>query len=636
LTRTALPFLLVVLLAGLFMAQPAGGAIVPSSNIDTPSDGFHFWADQSSTNDFTVHGTTSGIAGSVDINCYTAGGYGSVVPNVTVTAGEFNTPVTNVQAYNAIGAPCVLRAVPHGDTDPHPPSASSDPYQGPRVAESWGDTSETSGLVSGYDFVNNGFGGEFELKAVGEGGLATSELFAPGSVSPSESLFYEDAYTHSGSQITVDGQEADAASFDAGAPGVPAIQVTKTLDPATGALTVTDREPLVKCTSMSCTSDMSAGVELDRTWQTGSDGKLASLTDSWRSTDGSQHSLDAIYVESFNTSSAHGAFLFPGSSGFQDYAHNASVAFPHGPGTVFVKEDGTTPDAGDGTHPQGAVTYASAPDSSAVFTSSDQDTPNYSEWDAHYVRTIPASGAVTLRFSYAQAYALSDVQALAQETLAGFAPSLAIASPANGSSSTSAGVTVSGTASDDAGIASLTVNGHAVSVQSDGSWSAPVTLAPGANTVTAVATDADGITTQRQITITYTPHPSSPPTAHLALLGVPHALANGVSLRLSCSAASCSGTATLTATELLSKPGGKLLGVTAARKRKKKTVTVGRASFSIQAGATKTVTVKLNASGRKLLKRFKRLPVQLQVKLSSGAKPTTVATKKLTIKKKKR
>jgi len=625
--KLALPSLLAAVLAALVLAQPAAAGGVQSSNIDTPADGFHFYDDQSSGTAFTVHGTATNIT-SVDIDCYPSGGTVNVLASgVSVSpTGEFSAPISETVAYTGIPDTCVLRAVPHGDGIARPPGDPNDPYQGPRVAESW-DQNELF-PTDAFDYVNAGFAGRLELYPAGYYALYSSNLFQPGADVQSEQLFDANGYLASGDQV-LDGQPADLASSDNGSPGVPPIDVTRSFDNATGELTITDREALVRCADGPCGSYVTTGVELDRTWKTGHDGLTVSQTDTWRSTDGASHQLDAAYTQGFHTSSATGSFLFPGASVFQDYAQHDSVTLPHGPATVFVKEDHTTPDAGDTTHPQGAVTYASAPDTAAVFAYSDQTNANYSEWDVHYIRTIPANGAVTLRFAYAQAFALSDVQAFAQEARAAFAPSLAIASPGDGSNSTTPSITVAGSATDDAGIASLTVNGHAASVQSNGSWSAPVALSPGSNTITAVATDNDGISSQKQITVTYVPPSPPPPVAHLSLR-TPRATRNGVTFRLSCSAATCSGSGTLTAIELVRKPGGKLVGV--AIRRVKKTVTVGRASFSIRAGGVKTVRIKLNATGRKLLKRFRHLPVRLTVKYKSGGKLTKLHVRKVTIK----
>ena len=84
------------------------------------------------------------------------------------------------------------------------------------------------------------------------------------------------------------------------------------------------------------------------------------------------------------------------------------------------------------------------------------------------------------------------------------APSLAVTTPANNAVVTSANVTVSGTASDASGLRSLTVNGVAVSVAANGTWSRTITLGgTGANTITVIVTDNAGRTTTVTRTVVY-------------------------------------------------------------------------------------------------------------------------------------
>ncbi|MGD0016196.1 MAG: protease pro-enzyme activation domain-containing protein [Verrucomicrobiia bacterium] len=70
-------------------------------------------------------------------------------------------------------------------------------------------------------------------------------------------------------------------------------------------------------------------------------------------------------------------------------------------------------------------------------------------------------------------------------------PTLTVSSPTDYQAFTNAVITVTGTASDDSGIRSVTVNGAAASVigTTNTNWSAPFTLAFGTNTITVVATD---------------------------------------------------------------------------------------------------------------------------------------------------
>jgi hypothetical protein len=69
-------------------------------------------------------------------------------------------------------------------------------------------------------------------------------------------------------------------------------------------------------------------------------------------------------------------------------------------------------------------------------------------------------------------------------------PTRTITSPANGTTVPTSTITVAGTASDESGIASVTVNGILASGTT--SWSAEVTLIEGENMITVVATDNAG------------------------------------------------------------------------------------------------------------------------------------------------
>ncbi|MBL0226077.1 MAG: hypothetical protein IPQ16_11050 [Geobacteraceae bacterium] len=71
-------------------------------------------------------------------------------------------------------------------------------------------------------------------------------------------------------------------------------------------------------------------------------------------------------------------------------------------------------------------------------------------------------------------------------------PTLTISSLADGAYTNIATLNVSGNASDASGISSVTVNGQAVTVNADGSFSYALTLTAGANTITTIATDFAG------------------------------------------------------------------------------------------------------------------------------------------------
>lgn len=83
------------------------------------------------------------------------------------------------------------------------------------------------------------------------------------------------------------------------------------------------------------------------------------------------------------------------------------------------------------------------------------------------------------------------------------APTLNVSSPADKLVTNNSSLTVSGTTSDATSkIKSITVNGSAATVNSDGSWSKTITLSSGSNTITIVATDNAGKTTTVTRTVT--------------------------------------------------------------------------------------------------------------------------------------
>ncbi len=120
--------------------------------------------------------------------------------------------------------------------------------------------------------------------------------------------------------------------------------------------------------------------------------------------------------------------------------------------------------------------------------------------------------------------------------------------------------------------------------------------------------------------------------ATLALSGSPSVKAGAISYSLTCTGpigSSCQTTGTLTVAETVK--GNRVAAVSHA-KQKRKTVTVGSQSTVIQAGKTTTVTVELNAAGRKLLHQFGKLPAHLMVTLvSTTGAQSTVLTRTLTI-----
>lgn len=92
-----------------------------------------------------------------------------------------------------------------------------------------------------------------------------------------------------------------------------------------------------------------------------------------------------------------------------------------------------------------------------------------------------------------------SLRLVVQDTVA---PVLTVTSPANNLVTAAESVTVSGTATDSVGLSSVKVNGSAVTVAANGSFSKSVSLSGGQNTITVVAEDTSGnkTTVTRKVT----------------------------------------------------------------------------------------------------------------------------------------
>lgn len=126
----------------------------------------------------------------------------------------------------------------------------------------------------------------------------------------------------------------------------------------------------------------------------------------------------------------------------------------------------------------------------------------------------------------------------------------------------------------------------------------------------------------------------------LSLVGSASARNGQVKMKEACAATAAGGcVVTNRLTTVETTKGDHIVGLSASRaKRKRHTLTVGSKTVTIRPGQTRTVAVPLNATGRKLLKRFGKLPVTLTVSLREDDHEITVANRKPTVKpaKKKR
>ncbi len=131
------------------------------------------------------------------------------------------------------------------------------------------------------------------------------------------------------------------------------------------------------------------------------------------------------------------------------------------------------------------------------------------------------------------------------------------------------------------------------------------------------------------------PSVDNPPAAVVASARVSSVRIKGHSLvfKLTCRGAVCSGAGTIATTEVLR---ARTVRLARARVIRRKRV-VGAKAYRVAPGKHKTVIVRLDRSGLKLLKRFRKLPVRLTVtqKQATG-KPKTLKRSRRTFRRKRR
>jgi hypothetical protein len=676
--RARLALLLIaasLVLAGAFAS--AAEAVVTESSITSTSPGGPILGlierprEASATQTLSVTGTSNGVeAESVELGCFYMGEEGTPKEKILEelngsaavlkleSTGSFTT--TGLASQVALGSlppnqPCTLRAVPVGKLPTEPVTA----FKGPEVGSAGFLTKGAEATkLTDDELSTTTLQGFWAWKSAGSCG-PSSNVFEPSSFQRAVPPIFHCAATLSETtelkepSIVVDAHNgyavAAASTINAGAVGQPFLKLgAPSFNEATGVLTQTETEPIVRCesagaepvdvpepTSAACVQFASTGVELVRTVTTGEGGLHATVTDELKSTEASiAHTITLRYRE--QQGGIEPGYKFPGESAFKRY--KATESAPTGssaPETVYFQasEESAEPESPH-ENPRGAITLSAVP-TAVKFAG-----PNAFEL-VYKEQTVPASGALTL------------TQALSQ-TRAAEPPTLSVASPVSGTTVSTSTINVAGSASGNFGIASLSVNGSAVTVANDGTWSTSVPLSSGANTISTVATDNAGKTTSRSITVTYTPKTettvtetpagktppaetppgSTPVRARASLVGKVTGTGGKVAYTLACVGTAgerCNVTVTLYTVERLR--AGKLLGLTASQKVRTKRIVLASGTLSIPAGLRVNVSVKLDATGRKLLARFGKVPARLSTILSAsaGAPAETVVAQNVTI-----
>jgi hypothetical protein len=588
----------------------------------------------------TVTATTDGTGGdTADVLClHGSSGSQTLASGVTIQPdGSISTPIDESKIE---GTYCRIVVVDAGSGPP----ADSSPFQGPYIGG--GDFSLSSdGSI--YDFYAEQAqtGAYADFKSLGGGGMYDMALQdSVGGQGPE--IYYYNGYFESGEthpdgnggsrpDALVDGKHAytanEANDANTGNAGRPAITVDHAVDPATGDMTLHEAEDLVLCapSEATCTSYVPSGLRVERTIALNHDGRVADITDTIRNTDSVDHSFDFEYQE-FHNFSGNTGFRLPGETGYSAHPTGDVVTGLGLASTVGIEYDTTSPDTGVG-NPLGAITFSPAPTRLLFGKQHDGTDAVASGFWVGFKDTVPAGGSKTINQDFAMGETQAEVDGYvgpAEDSLAG--PAVAITDPAaDGSTVSTAPVTVKGTASDNKGVASLKVNGADVSIAGDGTWSAPVTLSEGANTITAVAKDAAGNSATATRTITYTkPAPPLVVFATVTKNGKVKVTRKGkkilvdTGIKVTCPQTKDSCTAATTA---------KTVKAVAAKVHKSK-ITVAKKTFTIAAGKTQKIVLTLSAKGVKALKRNKKLVIKVTVVTKVGSGPSKTTTRTITIK----
>lgn len=528
------------LAAALLAATPAAAAIT-ATRITKPAAGpVYLTYNEDAPNAIAVSGvtdSTNAMADKVDLLCF----FGDNGQSLTLASavglapdGSFALPAVNLKPveYHL----CRLRAVPSGVT------YNSTRFAGPLLAVGGMFASRvTNGPNAGvlYDFYlwAQQIRAAADYASVGSCGLDDTYLLDQ-ALGRTTTVFYCNAWLSyrnldgngdTRSEIQVDGQNAyasDAArrvftrsgacppacdgSIDNS--GLPALTWSFSRNSATGDTTITESEPLVRCTAAvpyppthaTCSAFVPTGVRFTRTIVQRDSGRVALIVDRYSSADGHSHAIDLLYQNNQKLSTAGGqapdvAYQFPGQHSYSAHARGDTVPVPRGPGSIYVRS--VRAEDGDPYTGQGAITYDTAP--SEILFMNPYATSTSSAFTMRYTARVPASGSLRFRFAYSSDWTTAGVRSLARPVEDGYGPpSITITSPRDRAIVHSASITVRGTATDNVRLVSLRIAGRAATRIGATGWRATVPLRVGANRLTAVATDGAGNTRSATITVT--------------------------------------------------------------------------------------------------------------------------------------
>lgn len=431
-----LPKLLLAAAVAAVVAPASAGAAVTRTSVLTPGDPHYrlYTIQNKEADTVDVSGMTDGAAGDlVDIVCDDV----ELKRNVAVDkAGRFATRIA-LSAFRS--RECTIRALPN---KLRPKDVQ--PFDGPRAAITRfnPEAQVVGGRVRDYAVET----GPARLSGAGAKALGT-DVWELASAIKAVAVDGRDAYLAADVPLLeIEGRPAAPGGYEG-------VHATVHVDERTNDVTVTETEPVVTCDEK-CLTVHDTGVKLVRTVAFTEHHAVSDVRDQWVTTDGRPHRV--------RLTALHGSpalWRFPGTTTFAAYKPGQSVPVS-GPGTILT-QNGT-----------GSLTFDPAP---GVFGFADTN-------------LLEDALDVTTPSTVTRTFTAGDVTIADRRG----APSVAIDGPKTGSILTQPSVVVFGRASDNVGVANLTVNGRPVTPAADGTFKATVDLPLGNSRITVVATDGAG------------------------------------------------------------------------------------------------------------------------------------------------
>jgi hypothetical protein len=509
----------------------SASAAITTTSITSPTSPFVYTFNDNATPTPTVEitGTTDSTApgtDTIDINCY----YTQAANGINHTNIANNISLAGDGSFDWTGSvseesTCTLRAVPHNYGDTYPLTQFSGPFSVlnfTRQDEVSGGSHQT-GPFDDFFYSASSTNAYDDYESVGSCGLDFAEPimfngnFADaGSWNCAAALFGDDG-SGTRSEIKIGNDNAyDSQSAASAFPGADtqtgfqplSSSYTSSASPSNpgGNVSINESENLVSCpggvhaasNGSNCASWNSTGVSFARSISQTNGGQVVTITDTYTSTDHASHNLDLEY-DNYSDEDGDAAWRLPGSSQYEFYSPGDQATLPNASNNVIYTNDGYYNDGGFDA--PGALIYNTQPNLAKWIASCCSGTSQ--EMLLDYQRTVPAGGSMSITQTYMVAPNQASLDKMVNAVLDSVnKPTVSITSPANNTVTSASSVQVSGKASANEGL-TLKVNGAAVPVNSDGTWSTSVSLNNGKNTIKAVASDGSGNTAQATDTVYY-------------------------------------------------------------------------------------------------------------------------------------